>query len=295
MELHESGLNEKVQLATGQQLYPLLVFLEGKLPQYCAVYNHVLIGLRTGNPIYRVYFARNLSGEYAAVVALKKDHRLNGRNQLQTIWTVTSWAEDEETRIGAFKSIDDIDWNMEEFVIVGPNDEPPSVMKEFFSDLGKVQKNYYANIFTMERQAALNSELRSSSDVYVKSLEIEHAATVYKHWPYNETTTVDSVVESIIETPSAGVFLKDTDQLVSWMISRTPNGMAKLHTLEEFRRRGYAGFVAKYLAKRMAQSGYLPFAVIDSENESSRKCFTGVGFSFVTPVFFIVALLPESK
>ena len=37
MELHESGLNEKVQLATGQQLYPLLVFLEGKLPQYCAV------------------------------------------------------------------------------------------------------------------------------------------------------------------------------------------------------------------------------------------------------------------
>ena len=79
---------------------------------------------------------------------------------LQTIWTVTSWAEDEETRIGAFKSIDDIDWNMEEFVIVGPNDEPPFVMKEFFSDLGKVQKNYYANIFTMERQAALNSELR---------------------------------------------------------------------------------------------------------------------------------------
>jgi len=295
MELHESGLNEKVQLATGQQLYPLLVFLEGKLPQYCAVYNHVLIGLRTGNPIYRVYFVRNLSGEYAAVVALKKDHRLNGRNQLQTIWTVTSWAEDEETRIGAFKSIDDIDWNMEEFVIVGPNYEPPSVMKEFFSDLGKVLTNYSLDIFAMDRQAALNIELRSSNEVYVKSLETEHAATVYKHWPYNETTTVDSVVESIIETPSAGVFLKDTDQLVSWMISRTPNGMAKLHTLEEFRRRGYAGFVAKYLAKRMAQSGYLPFAVIDSENESSRKCFTGVGFSFVTPVFFIVALLPESK
>ena len=238
---------------------------------------------------------------------------------LQTIWTVTSWAEDEETRIGAFKSIDDIDWNMEEFVIVGPNYEPPSVIKEFFSDLGKVLTNYSLDIFAMDRQAALNIELRldmqiqsdlidlnfkiislsvstrSSNEVYVKSLETEHAATVYKHWPYNETTTVDSVVESIIETPSAGVFLKDTDQLVSWMISRTPNGMAKLHTLEGFRRRGYASFVAKYLSKRMAQSGFLPFVDIVPENESSRKCFTNLGFSSVMPVYCLTAFLPESK
>jgi len=114
---------------------------------------------------------------------------------------------------------------------------------------------------------------RTPDDVYVKSLEADHAGAVYDNWTYKEVTTVASVASSIVEAPSAGVFVKSTNNLVSWMTCRVPNGMSQLHTLDGFRRRGYAAYVIRYLSKRMAQAGYTPFANIFPDNASSIRCF----------------------
>lgn len=121
-----------------------------------------------------------------------------------------------------------------------------------------------------------------------------HAATVYDCWPYKAVTTVDSVLNSVVESPSAGVFMKDTNQLVSFMISRVPNGMSQLHTLEGFRRRGYAAYVTRYLSKRMAQAGLTPFAVIFPDNESSIRCFQSVGFKIRSPSYIFAIEYPNS-
>jgi len=229
------------------------------------------------------------------IIALRKDARLNDQNQLQIIWIVTSWAEDEETKVKVFESIEDINYETDDFVITSLNHEPHPVITAFFTRKQNVLKIYPSDMFTINRQAALSTELSLPKDVYIKSLETSHATTVYEYWPYNMTTTVDSVVRNIIETPSAGVFRKDTDQLVSWMTSRTPNGMSKLHTLEEFRQRGYASFVTRYLAKRMAQAGYQPYATIDPINESSKKCFRSTGFLETSPVHFLTVLGSNTK
>ena len=115
-------------------------------------------------------------------------------------------------------------------------------------------------------------------NVDVKSLETCHAQTVYDHWPYKHSTTVKDVVDEIEQLPSAGVFLKENDELVSWMMSHPPTGMSRLHTMEQHRRRGYAALVTQYLCKRVAQSGYVPFVNINSDNDASYKFFKFMGF-----------------
>lgn len=295
MELQISESNDQVQLATRQHLFSIVAFLEGKLPEDCAVYNHVLLHLWTSNPVYKVYFQRNSNGEYRAVVALKKDTRLNDQNEIQTVWNVSAWAEDDETKVRLYKSIEDFNWETDEFIVTGMNYEAHPAIIALFEDHGRVVAAYSMDLFSISRQAALNTELRTPDDVYVKSLETRHAATVYDFWNFRFVTTVEAFVDSVIEAPSAGVFVKETNEPVSWMISRTPNGMSSLHTLEEFRQRGYASFVSQYLAKRMAQAGYLPYATIDPSNEASKKCFRNAGFSFTTPVYVFTALRPNSK
>ena len=128
------------------------------------------------------------------------------------------------------------------------------------------------------------NSFREIDGVYVKSLERCHAQTVYDHWPYKGHTTLDYVAKEIEQLPSAGVFFKGNDQLVSWMMCSPPNGMSRIFTLEEYRHRGYAALVTKYLSKRVAQSGLVPFVNIHIENQASHKFFESVGFKLLSPI-----------
>jgi hypothetical protein len=107
--------------------------------------------------------------------------------------------------------------------------------------------------------------------VYVKNLERCHAQIVYDYWLYRESTTVENITREIELLPSAGVFLND--KLVSWMMCHPPNGMSRLHTLEEHRRRGYAALVTQYLLKRVTQCGFVPFANIVIEKHCLVQIF----------------------
>jgi predicted GNAT family acetyltransferase len=119
--------------------------------------------------------------------------------------------------------------------------------------------------------------------VYVKSLERCHAPIVYEHWPWKTWTTVDQVANEIDQQPSGGVFLKQNDQLVSWVMGYVPNGLSRLNTLEHHRRRGFAALAIKYMAKRMAQYGCPPFGDVLVGNEASRKLFESLGFRKTQP------------
>lgn len=78
--------------------------------------------------------------------------------------------------------------------------------------------------------------------------------------------------------PSAGVFLKENDELVSWMMCVPPTGMGRLHTLENHRRKGYAKLVTQYLSKRLVQSGFIPYVHVVVKNEVACKFFENLGF-----------------
>ena len=103
-------------------------------------------------------------------------------------------------------------------------------------------------------------------------------------WEYNcmeqALTTVNQVANETDQQPSGGVFLKQNDQLVSWVMGYVPNGLSRLNTLEHHRRRGFAALAIKYMVKRMAQYGCPPFGDV---LEASRKLFASLGFRKTQP------------
>lgn len=121
-------------------------------------------------------------------------------------------------------------------------------------------------------------------NVYVKSLERCHAQTIYDHWPRREITTVEEIANELDWMPSAGVFMKDNDELVTWMMWHPFAGMSRLHTLVNHRRMGYASLVAQYLMKRLAQAGLVPHAIIGLENEMFYSCVQNVGCQLISPI-----------
>ena len=60
---------------------------------------------------------------------------------------------------------------------------------------------------------------------------------------------MNQVANEIDQQPSGGVFLKQNDQLVSWVMGYVPNGLSRLNTLEHHRRRGFAALAIKYKPK----------------------------------------------
>ena len=97
---------------------------------------------------------------------------------------------------------------------------------------------------------------RIPDEVYVKSLERSHAQLVYDNHFFSHQSSIEDVADEIDELPSAGVFLKENNQLVSWIVYCPPFGMSRFFTLEGYRRRGYGKLVVQYMAKRAVQSGY---------------------------------------
>jgi predicted GNAT family acetyltransferase len=127
-------------------------------------------------------------------------------------------------------------------------------------------------------------------DVYVKSLEPRDAQTVFNWWPYNPSTTVDDVADELARLPSAGVFLKSSNKLVSCMNLHPPNGMSRLFTLEEHRRKGYADLLTRYLSKRVAQAGHSPYVHITEGNTVSEQFFHHMGFRLQRPGYIHTTL-----
>ena len=133
-------------------------------------------------------------------------------------------------------------------------------------------------------------------EVYVKSLDRNHAGVVYRHWAFNRTSSVEDVADEIDQLPSAGVFLKKTDELVCWIHCHLAMGMARLHTLEVHRRRGYAKLAIQYMAKRMAQSGFVITIAALVHNDAANSLFAGLtGFRFLKAAsnFLILPDAPE--
>jgi predicted GNAT family acetyltransferase len=65
---------------------------------------------------------------------------------------------------------------------------------------------------------------------------------------------------------------------VSWVLRTAYGSIGMLHTLKDFRRRGYAAIVVRGLASRIIQDGGVPFCHIVEGNSSSLALFRGLGF-----------------
>jgi hypothetical protein len=88
----------------------------------------------------------------------------------------------------------------------------------------------------------------------------EDAVIVYENSEYKEYISPDYVKEQIAKGVSAG--LHEKNELVCWSITQDDGAIGFLHTLKNYRRKGYGYSITLSMIKKLRSRGELPFAYV---------------------------------
>ena len=115
-----------------------------------------------------------------------------------------------------------------------------------------------------------------SPEIKTISLTEKDANIVYNNSEYKEYISIEYVKDCIRKGISAGVY--DDKKLVSWAITQDDGAIGFLHTLEEYRRKGYGYNVTLSMIHRVRSSGGPPFANVLPSNKRSINLLLKLGF-----------------
>jgi 8-oxo-dGTP diphosphatase len=101
-------------------------------------------------------------------------------------------------------------------------------------------------------------------------------------WTYHAPHTL-SIMQHIIASGNSRAVFVDSKP-VSWVLRTSYGSMGMLHTLPDYRRRGYAAIVVTALASKIILDGGRPFCHIVESNSSSLALFRGLGFTEPSPL-----------
>jgi ribosomal protein S18 acetylase RimI-like enzyme len=120
-------------------------------------------------------------------------------------------------------------------------------------------------------------------DVQITSPEYEtvpltdkDAQIVYNNSEYKAYISIEYVTDCIKKGISAGLY--ENGKLVSWAITQDDGAIGFLHTLDNFRRKGYGYQVSLSMIEQVRNSGGLPFANVLPTNERSINLLQKLGF-----------------
>ena len=133
-----------------------------------------------------------------------------------------------------------------------------------------------------------NSNPPELENYIVKELEPEDAQIVSSHWSFGLWEQPVHYVRMCIERfPSAGIYSKETNELMSWVICYNFGSFGMLHTPEKFRGKGFATIVMKRLLEEHKARGLIPVTGVERRNHVSRRLMTKLGFEYTHDMDFI--------
>jgi len=108
------------------------------------------------------------------------------------------------------------------------------------------------------------------------TLKKNDARAVYENSEYKDYISVEYVKDRIIHGISAGIY--DRHKLVCWSISQDDGAIGFLHTLDNYRRRGYGYNVTLAMIEKVRNMKELPFAYVKKQNKRSINLLLKLGF-----------------
>jgi 8-oxo-dGTP diphosphatase len=100
--------------------------------------------------------------------------------------------------------------------------------------------------------------------------------TVFANSTYKEYISTEYAAERINKGISAGVYVDD--KLVSWAIIQDDGAIGFLHTLEKYRKKGYAYAITLSMIEKLRSRNELPFAYAEASNKRSIALLLKLGF-----------------
>lgn len=107
-------------------------------------------------------------------------------------------------------------------------------------------------------------------------LDHKDAQIVFTNSEYKEYISIDYVIDCIQKRISAGLY--GNNKLVSWAITQDDGAIGFLHTLDDYRRRGYGECVTLSMIEKMRNNSGIPFANVLASNKRSINLLLKPGF-----------------
>ncbi len=104
----------------------------------------------------------------------------------------------------------------------------------------------------------------------------DDAPIVFNNSTYQEYISEEYVIEQIHKGISAGIY--EDNKLVSWAITQDDGAIGFLHTLKDYRKKGYAKSVTISIIEKLRNNGKLPFAYVEETNKNSIDILLKLGF-----------------
>ncbi|XP_045475199.1 uncharacterized protein LOC123681050 isoform X2 [Harmonia axyridis] len=156
-----------------------------------------------------------------------------------------------------------------------------------FESLGReVTSNDENNFYKMSIEKAKTLNIELPEEVYIRKLDREYAQQMNKVWPHSFENSEKKVGNWIENNVGYGVFLKDGDVLVSWVLQGTLGHINMLQTEVEYKGRGYGKLILRVIAKYIAESGHVPVATVLTNNVVSNCLFRSQGFEVAKNTYF---------
>lgn len=152
----------------------------------------------------------------------------------------------------------------------------------------KVELNFENNFYTMDIEKAKLLPTELPPGTYLKRLDKQHAAQMNRVWPHRFENSDKAVAKWLSINVGYGLFLKENDVLVSWVMQGYLGHINLLQTEKEYMGRGYGKVMVRVMAKNLAERGYVPVATVLTKNIASNALFRKQGFETETKTFFMV-------
>ncbi|XP_045475201.1 uncharacterized protein LOC123681052 [Harmonia axyridis] len=151
----------------------------------------------------------------------------------------------------------------------------------------KIEINNENFLYTMNIDKTKSLKVECPPEVHVGRLKEEHAEQIDRVWPHRFEGSVNLVRAWLSKNVGFGLFLKENDQLVSWVMQGVWGHMNLLQTEEKYMRRGYANVMLMTITKYLAEQGQTPIATVLTRNSVSNNLFRKQGFETKAKSYFI--------
>ncbi|KAJ8973548.1 hypothetical protein NQ317_018393 [Molorchus minor] len=155
----------------------------------------------------------------------------------------------------------------------------PTILKVIEDRKLRVKSDNAYYIYSISRKEAINFKLECPEEVEIRTLCMSHAALINSLWPLKFPHS-DEFLASLIEMNGGyGLFMKSTNELVSWALKTGIGQIGVVQTVESYQKKGFASVVTRILARKIAEEDEDPTATIAVSNVTSQNMFKKLGFT----------------
>lgn len=145
-----------------------------------------------------------------------------------------------------------INWNLCP-LITALNEKFHSFILDILEDKGVEAKiDNHCSCFWLSKTKACKMSYVVPEEVELRKLERKEAKLINSEWPYRYPES-ESFIASLIDLNGGyGIYLKQTNQLVSWILLIECYGLGLLQTVEKYQGNGYARILIRALSIKIS-------------------------------------------